>query len=304
MLNLSTHQLHVFLVAAETLNFTQAAQRLQMTQPSVSQHIQALEEHFGLQLFVRSGRSIELTDAGMALIPLAREMVYLSIHLEEAMATLKGGVHGHLVVGCSTSTGRYILPKLLADFHRQYPYVRVTCQVISQELALQLLAEGKIHIALASNPPFCQDTAFRKFSKERIILITHPDHPWALRDNIEPFELQNADYILPEEGSEIHAAVGEALAIAGVSIYHFKTLISLGSLEAIALSVQEGLGVGFVPELVVTRLVEDKVIPVKVRGLEITQDVYIGYNTRRPATAAQEAFWQFTVDVRNTVYAG
>jgi DNA-binding transcriptional LysR family regulator len=296
MLNLSTHQLNVFLVAAETLNFTQAAQLLQITQPSVSQHIQALEEHFGLQLFLRSGRSIELTDAGMVLIPLAREMVYLSTHLEETMASLKGNVHGHLIVGCSTSTGRYLLPKMLASFHHQYPQVRATCQVTTQAQALQMLKEGKVHLALASDPPFVQDIEIRKITREAVILVVHPRHPWAKRNEINLKDLKEADFILPEEGSETHAAVREALAELGYSIYQLNTLVSLGSLEAIALSVQEGLGVGFVPELIVRRLVQNKVVVVKVSGLNVGRDVYVARNASRPATQAQNAFWDLIVN--------
>ena len=90
MLNLNTNQLNVFLAAAETLNFTKAAQRLQVTQPSVSQQIQALEEHIGQTLFLRTGKTVELTDAGLVLIPLAREMTFLTIHIEETMASFKG----------------------------------------------------------------------------------------------------------------------------------------------------------------------------------------------------------------------
>lgn len=293
MLSLNTHQLAVFLAAAETLNFTQAAQRLQVTQPSVSQNIQALEEHFGLELFVRSGRNIELTDAGLALVPLAREMVYLSSHLEETMASLVGGVHGHLIVGCSTSTGRYILPKLLARFHRQYPQVRATCHVAPQAESLQGLVEGRLHLAMACEPPFHQDIEFRKFAREKIVLIVPLDHPWAHKERLEGGDLCAADFILPNEGSEVHGAIREGLAQLGYSIYKLNTIISLGSLEAIALSVQEGLGVGFVPELVVTRLVKNRVAVVNLAGLSICRDVYIGRNMRRPASAAQNAFWEF-----------
>ena len=88
---LDVHQLNVFLMAAETLSFTQAAQQLHMTQPSVSQHIQGLEHHFDTQLFFRNGRNLELTDAGMALLPLTKEAVMLSQRIDETMASLKGG---------------------------------------------------------------------------------------------------------------------------------------------------------------------------------------------------------------------
>ncbi len=291
MSGLNTHQIHIFLIAAETLNFTHTAQQLEITQPSISQHIQALEDHFGLPLFSRSGRNIELTDAGAALIPLAREFVYLSTHIDEMMASLKGDIHGHLVVGCSTPTGRYILPKLLAAFHHQFPQVKATCMVATQSQALKMLSEGKVHLALASDPPLVADIDYQKVTTEHIILIVHPDHPWAKRNCIDVVDLVDADYIMPDEGSDTHAAVREALAEKGISIYQLNTLISLGSLEAIAFSVQEGLGVGFIPEIIASRLVKNMVVPVDVQGLQINRNVYIARNTRRPATGAQSAFW-------------
>lgn len=296
MASLNTHQLHVFLIAAETLNFTQAAQQLRMTQPSVSQHIQALEEHFGQELFVRTGRTIELSDAGAALIPLAREIVYSNSRLEEMMASLKGEVQGHLIVSCSTSTGRYLLPKILANFHCQYPQVRATCQVSRRDQAIKRLVEGKVHIALVSEPPFIADIRFEKIADERVLLIVPAAHPWAKRDFINASEIYESDFILPEESNDLYRLIHDKLAEAGVSILELRNLVSLGSLEAIALSVQEGLGVGFVPEIMAHRLVNGRVKLVEVAGLNISQEVFIGRNLNRPATAAQEAFWEMVLE--------
>jgi DNA-binding transcriptional LysR family regulator len=290
---LNAHQLNVFLTAAENLNFTQAATQLNMSQPSISQHIQALEHHFGLDLFYRSGRSIELTDAGLALLPLAREFIYLSTHIEETMASIKGDVYGHLMVGCSTTTGRYILPQLLANFHREYPQVRATCQVASQKLALQMLREGKVHLALTSTPKLCKEAEFRKFITDQTLLIVPMNHAWAEKGWITPQELTNTQFILPDEGSETHTAVREALASVGISIYQLKSVMELGSAEAIALSVQEGLGAGFVSNIVVNRLVYDRVKIIEIQDLNIMQDVYICRHPGRPQSNAQTAFWEF-----------
>jgi DNA-binding transcriptional LysR family regulator len=296
MSNLNVHQLNVFLAAAETLNFTRAAEHLEITQPSVSQHIQSLEEHFDLPLFLRSGRNIELTEGGLALIPLARELVYLSIHIEETMASLKGDIHGHLIVGCSTSAGRYLLPKLLASLHTEYPQVRATCRVTTQAQALKMLQEGKVHLALASSPPFIADIEFRKVTEEAIVFVTPLEHPWARRDTIELSDLVDGDFILPEEGSEIHSAVREALSNRQFSIYKLDTLVYLGSLEAIALSIQEGLGVGFLPELIVDRLVKGNVKIVPIKNFSLERGIFVARNKVRPSTAAQDAFWELIVD--------
>ena len=291
---LDAHQLNVFLVAAETLNFTEAAQKLHMSQPSVSQHIQSLEQQFGLTLFNRAGRHLELTDAGTALVPLAREMVGRSIQIKETMESLKGDVYGHMLVGCSTTPGKYVLPQLLAEFHRHHPRVRVTCQVAPQKTTLQLLCDGEVHFALASEYLIsCKDVEFRQFMTDPVVLICPLDHPWATRQEIEPAELRETDFIVREENSGTRNAVRMAMEVHGLAEDELNVLLTLGSSEAIAIAVQEGIGVGFVSSMVYTRLVENRVATVRVRGMNIEREIYIGRNTRIPASAAQAAFWGF-----------
>jgi DNA-binding transcriptional LysR family regulator len=291
---LDAHQLNVFKVAAETLNFTKTAKILHMTQPSVSQHIQALENHFNTPLFFRNGRHIELTDAGEALVPLARDMVNVSIHIDEMMKSLKGAVYGHLMVCCSTTPGKYVLPQLLARFHRRYPQVRVTCQVTAQKDAIHRLCEGEVHLALTSTPTEFPNAAdFHLFLCDPLVLIAPLDHPWAERGEIDPFELLDSDFIMREDTSGTFIAVSEGLADVGINVHDFNVLLTLGNSEAIALSVQEGVGVGFVSEMVVDKLCRDKVAVIKLRGLNLCRDIYIGQQTRLPTSTAQNAFWKF-----------
>ena len=296
---LDAHQLHVFLAAAETLNFSLAAKRLHMTQPSVSQHVQTLEQHFNTPLFLRSGRHVELTDAGQALLPLSREMVSLSVRIDETMRSLKGDVCGHLLVGCSTTPGKYIVPHLLAEFLRMHPHVQASCYVMARQNALQLLSKGDVHLALASARDFSRDFEFRKFLSDAIALIVPLNHPWASRDGIDPEELLDANFILREEGCGTYNAVRDGLLGVGISMDQLRTALTLGNSEAIALAVQEGIGVAFVSEMVVTRLVKDSVALVQVRGLDLSQDIYIGRHIHRPATAAQNAFWEYVTTTNN-----
>lgn len=291
---LDTHQLNVFLVAAETLNFTQAAQRLHMSQPSVSQHIQSLEQHFEQPLFIRSGRRIELSDAGSALFPMARELVNRSIQIEETMRSLEGEVHGHLLVGCSTTPGKYILPHLLARFHKLHPKVRVSCHVASQNQALEMAIEGDVHFALVSTPRLAvRDLELRKFMTDEIVLIAPVYHPWASRGEILPEELKEGVFIMREETAGTNSAVREALQKANIDLDELNTLMVLGNSEAIALAVREGLGLGFVSAVVVERLAKGNVAPIQIRGVKIEREIFVGRHTRKPATIAQRAFWKF-----------
>lgn len=290
---LDAHRLNVFVTAAETLNFTHAARELNISQPSVSQHIQELEAHFGTTLFVRRGRILSLTDAGMALLPLAHEMVRLSIRIDEKMESLKGDVYGHLMVGCTTTPGRYILPGLLAKFLSRHPKVEATCHVSSRQRAVELLCEGQLHVALAGARDFDREIEYCRFMSEPIWLIAPLDHPWARAGVIHAQDLTQASFIMREEGSGTRAALVEGLNQVGMSLDQLQTVLTLGSSEAIALSVQQGIGVGFVSKTVVERLVPDGVAVVEVRDLPLAQDIYIGRQPRRPATTAQAAFWEF-----------
>ena len=291
---LDTHQLNVFITAAEVLSFSEAARRLHMSQPSVSQHIQSLERHFEKELFIRTGRHVILSDAGRALLPLARDMVNRSFDIEETMRSLDGEIYGHLHVGCSTTPGKYILPHLLARFHRLHQQVKVTCHVAPQEQALEMLCNDEIHFSVASAPYLvCRDVELWRYMTDPVVLIAPTDHPWARRGQIEPDELRDGVFIMREPGSGTRAAVNAGLAEFGLNLEELETLLVLGNPEAIALAVQEGLGVGFVSSIVVTKLIQDGVAVVRIRGLEIEREIYIGRHALRPPSLAQAAFWEF-----------
>jgi len=297
---LDAHQMNVFLTAAQTLNFSEAGRRLHMTQPSVSQHIQTLERHFNTQLFVRSGRHLSLSEAGEALLPLAREFISLSVQIEESMASLQGYVHGHLQFGCSTTAGKYILPKLLAGFRDIHPHVQITCHVRDNATAIQMLIEGKVNLALAHERVNFRDVEFRKFMDDPVVLAVYPDHPWASRSVLQPEELLEGDFILREEGAGSRTELAKGLPEIGLSLDQLRTVMVLGNSEAISLAVQEGIGVSFLSRLVVRAPASrGELVAVEIEGLHLAQEIWIGRNLHQAATRAQAAFWSFVHDPNN-----
>jgi DNA-binding transcriptional LysR family regulator len=291
---LDPHQLRVFLVAAETLNFSRAAERLHMSQPSVTQHIQLLESHFDVPLFIRSGRKLSLSETGFALVPLARKLVSLSIETDEKMDALRTQIHGNIIIACSTTPGKYILPVLLADFMHKYPQVQARCEIHSRDKALDLLEQGKVHLALSNSlTEFNQDIEFFKFISDPVVLIAPLSHPWASRGEIDPCDLFSTRFVLREETSGTFRAVQVGLAGLGINVSDLKTILTLGNSEAIAISVQQDVGVGFVSQMVVNHIVDGKVAQIKVKGLEISQDVYLCRHRLHPFGSLQNAFWEF-----------
>jgi DNA-binding transcriptional LysR family regulator len=150
---LELYELNVFVQAAETLSFTAAAARLNVSQPAVSMQISNLEKRLNTSLFDRSGRNIKLTEATEVLLPLAREIRSFGTHIEETMASVYGTLKGHLQIACSTSAGKYILPHLIARFRQLHPQVRVTVGICSLDGAVEQVCDGRCHWASSAARP-------------------------------------------------------------------------------------------------------------------------------------------------------
>lgn len=292
---LDAHQLNIFLVAAETLNFTQAAERLHMSQPSISQHIRALEKHFGEDLFIRQGRSLILSDAGRVLIPLAQQFVKQSTRINEAMSSLKGYIKGRIDIGCNATSGRYILPSYFAKFHNLYPEVTISCQTDICDTPIESLRNGNLHF-LFTNQGKTIEPCFEisEILQEEIVLIAPHDHPWAKRDEIEVEELLTETFILPGGNTNTYIQVNLALAEKNLSLLQLDSFLTLSNAEAIALSVEKGLGLSFSPKIIASTI--SKVAIISVKDLHIVQKLIIIRDRTQLSTAARDAFWDYIIN--------
>lgn len=300
---LNVHQLNVFVTAAETLNFTKTARRLHLTQSSVSQHIKALESQLDVSLFLRKGRKLEITDEGEVLLPMAREVIEGSIRAAERMKLMKKEVHGHLIVGCNTAPGKYVLPLLLSKFNEEYPLVRFTCQVLPQEQALAKLADGDIQFIFTDAGELHHGSAeFQLYLHEPLVLIAPDGHPWVELGQIEPEDLYEGRFIMREPGSGTYTNVKRALGEVGIDADKLNVYMEMGTSEAIALAVQQGLGVGFISRMILHKICQDSVSTVRVRGLDIIQNIYFGRQIVQPASSAQVAFWEFICNLDTSVF--
>jgi DNA-binding transcriptional LysR family regulator len=291
---LNVHEMNVFLAAAETQNFSEAARQLHMTQPAVSMQIQSLEQRLGVDLFERSGRRIQLSEAGETLMPMARELVSMSLNIEEAMKSWGGQVVGHLKLGCSTTAGKYILPQLIARFRRMHPRVHVTVYNSGRDQVMDMLCDGTTHISVVSSLVNCRDAEFQPFFTDRAVLIVPVDHPWANRSSIKSRELCEVDFIMRDDTAGTRQVMVEGLLEQGIHLDDLNVVMELGNAEAIEMAVEEGIGVSIVSRLVAQRGVDlGRIKVVEVEELNLERKIYMAYNIRRAATSAQTEFWNF-----------
>ncbi len=291
---LDPHQLRIFLAAAETLNFTRAANQLHMSQPSVTQHIKLLESHFEAPLFIRQKNRLLLSETGHALVPLARNLVSLSLETDKKMDILLRQVHGKLILECSTTPGKYVLPVHLAGFMAQYPNVEARCEIHPRQNALELLEQGLVHFALSNSlDEFNENIDYKLFIEDPVVLIAPKNHHLAGQRLINPEQLLLERFIMREEVSGTYRSVKTALADVGLNICDLKTVLTLGNSEAIAIAVQKGVGLGFVSQVVVDYLVQEKVAQIQIRDVEIFQRVYLARHRLQRFGSLQKAFWEF-----------
>jgi DNA-binding transcriptional LysR family regulator len=289
---LDAHQLNIFLVAAETLNFTQAAERLHMSQPSVSQHIRSLEKHFDEVLFIRQGRSLILSDAGRILIPLARQFVKQSTRINEAMSSLKGHIKGRISIGCNAISGGYVLPVFFNQFHELYPEVTISCLTNMCDSPYGSLRNGNLHFLftnLGRHVEPCYEV--KQLLTEEIVLITPLDHSWAGREFVEVEELLEEKFILPGENTLTYEKVNSALAPKNFSLLQLNSFLTLSNTEAITISVGKGLGVSFCSKIIASTFGNVAIVPIK--DIDIMLDLSILRDRTQLSTGARDAFWEF-----------
>ncbi|MFF8868337.1 LysR family transcriptional regulator [Streptomyces sp. NPDC015139] len=201
-MTLDLHRLWIFMQVVENQGFSAAAQKLYMSQPSVSNQVRRLEESLRTTLIDRSGARMRPTPEGELLRDYGKRIFLLS---EEAIAEIdriRGMESGRLLVGGSTSAGTYLLPDLVARFRQMYPAIEIHVLVDNNENVREHLLNGNVGIAVvagvSSEPRFTSE----KILEERMVIVAHGDHYLARGTAISLKELSGERFLMREPGSQ------------------------------------------------------------------------------------------------------
>ena len=289
--------LKVFLAVAEHSSFSEAGRQLHISQPAVSQITQGLEKQLGVRLFVRNGRNAQLTEAGQTLVPMGRELLAANQRVEQTMLSLQKDVGGEIDIGCSTASGKYLLPGLIARFRRQHQQVRFNVVVTSRDSVMKKLLDGDVTFGVSSKQIENADLEYQDFFVDNIILIVPAGHPWAKFRKIYPDDLLGETFILREEFAGTREVMMDGLQKQDISPDMLNVAMVLGNAEAIEMAVGEGLGIAFVSRLAASRGLElGRVVEVDVEGMQLTRNIYFIRNRKQSLNRAQAEFWKFIND--------
>jgi DNA-binding transcriptional LysR family regulator len=300
---LENFRLRVFRAVAEEMSFRKAAEVLHLSQPAVSQHVRALEEEAGVQLFDRArgaghGSHITLTEAGRVLLGYANAAAEMMVEAQRALATLNDEADGPLKLGASTTVAQYLLPRILGVFLKQYPQVKLSLVSGNTEQIVEAVAEKKVVLGIIEGPAMRRDVKTERMAQDEMVLIVSPNHAWALRKGraIEGVELAKVPLLLRERGSGSRRVVERALKKMGLPLRSLQVAVELDSTEAIISGVEAELGVGFVSLWALgkaLRLGTVKVVAVK--GLEMRRDFSFVRLAGAEMTGAAAAFQRFAM---------
>lgn len=292
---IGARELEVFLAAAEYENFSAAARKLNMSQPSVSFQIQSLEQQLKVELFQRTGTRIQLTQAGRDLLPIANEMMNLSCQIEDIIQGQQSIVTGSLRIGCTTTPGRYILPVLIGSFRERYPGVQAFVEVnMNRRMMEEKLLAKELQFAIFGLPPRSSRLEVEPIYTDELVLITAASHPWASREQLAVEELRTANWIMREPGAATRQLMLTSLAERGIDAEDLTVAMQLGGPEAVVVAVENGYGVSFVSRVAARCSLElGKIKTVQVEGLSICRQILMARNPRGASTRLQEHFREF-----------
>lgn len=314
---MTLEQLRIFLAVAEHLHFTRAADALYISQPAVSAAIQNLEDEYGVKLFHRIGRRIEITDAGKLLQIEAQKILDQVILMERGLRELNNLQRGELKIGSSLTLGNYWLPEKISQFKRQYPGIYVNCVLANAEEICEGTATGFFDIGLVTGEvqSSLQDVLEQTpVGSDRLLIVVGKSHPWFDRGHISLNELTDTGWVMREAGSGTQKIFEQALQDWGIHPTQLTILLNLNSSEMVKAVVESGVGAAAIPELMVKKELQLDILrsvqikasenePERRRGnpnfahsrVEIVQPILMVKHRQRFQTRLSTAFEQLLV---------
>ncbi len=287
---MTIRQLEVFLGVTQAKSFSRAAERIHLSQPTLSEHMRELEEELGVRLFVRHPRSVSLTEAGRIFGDYATRVVATLAAGRQALAELDGLQRGSLVVGASTTPGTYVLPALIARFRDAYPGITVALRIANSRIVEERIRDGDVDVAVIGGHMLGPgERCVTAGIGDELQLIVRAKHPIGAK--ISGAKLSREPLLIREEGSATRQVTERALREAGIIV---RPAMELDHTETIKRAVLAGLGIAFVSRYAIEDEVRARRLRVvAVERLKIRRHFHVIHDERRPLSASARAFVGF-----------
>ncbi len=286
-------QLESFVMIAKVKSFSKAADKLFLTQPTISNHIHNLEKELGTALFNRTNKNITLTNAGEILFKYAVSILNKRDHAFFSLNAYKGRIEGILEIASSSIPEQYYLTELMCSFSKKYPDVKYNLMKYDTKKVIDKLNLGEIDFGIVGAKKESPQLDYMDIMDDEIVLVA-PTSGIFDSDTIALEALKETQVIMREEGSGTRAVVESALKSHGVAYSDLNVVAEIESTETIKKLVINGLGVSFISKKALEyELQNNQLKVIHVKDLDITRKFYFVYHTKRVLSPLSEAFKEY-----------
>lgn len=299
MMNIELRHLRYFIAVAEELHFGRAAERLRISQPPLSQQIQALELQIGARLLLRNNRNVSLTPAGEMFLRNAYQVLSQVEDAAAQAARIHRGEIGELTLGF-TSSSPFIgaVSRSLKHFRQLHPHVHLQMAEINSRQQIEPLLDGKLDLGIMRNTRLPDGLDYRLLLDEPLVAVLPEDHPLAKHAELEVQALADQPFVFfsREVGTALYDEILSLLSGAGITPYITQ---EVGEAMTIVGLVSTGLGVSILPASFM-RINVDGVKYVPLTDPEFISQVWLVNHHHRPLSAPAQALMTLLLDFHKT----
>jgi DNA-binding transcriptional LysR family regulator len=286
--------LKTFLTVSRTHSFSIAAKELRTSQGTVSNHIAALEEYFNTELFRRTVKGVEVTDAGKILQETAEKILGEVEGAKANITSAKGKIAGLIRIVASTIPEEHILPSIIAEFQDKYPDVKFRIKAEDSIMSLLSLQNNDADFAAVGtirgyNGKF--DAV--EVGKEELVLIIPCSHELSKRKSVKLNEILKYPYINREETSGTRKEIEKMFEVSNIAFSKLNITLELGSTESVITAVSEGRGISIISSIASKKAQAAGLVKIlKIENANTTRKLYM-VRPKRPLLKTSAAFWGF-----------
>lgn len=293
--NITIQQLQSLVNVVEERSFSRAAKKMRLSQPSLTKHIQHLEDIVGARVMVRKQTGVSLTPEGKIVYESAKRIFRMIDETGEKIARMHENESGNLYIAASTIPATYILPRLIHTFKASYPEINCFVKTRDSEETIAMILDDEAEIGFIGRPLEHRKLYAESLWKDKMILVVPQKHKWEGRKSVNIDEVSVEPFIIREHGSATRATLEKYLhEKKKKTLSTFNVTGEMGSSEAVKESVLAGLGISIISHHAVKREIESGLlIEMPVKNCRIERNFYVIYKKQLNLMNHHRLFFDF-----------
>lgn len=273
MLNLN--QIKTFITVIEEGSLSAAADKLKLTQPAVSLHIQNMEDYFGVNLLNRRGREMELTPVGETLFREGKNLISTYDKIENDIFSEIFRSKNRIMIGAGPIMTDYVIPHMMGFFKKNHPGIDLVAEPMETDNIVKGVLDHSLDIGFVGYNVKNNKLLVEEWIKDDVMLIVPLDHPFAIKKYISLDELKGQEFVWHKEFTGLKRFFEEKIRQAGKDIDITPSII-VSSTMSVLTSVQAGLGISVISKCVAEKPIQSGMVTsVPIKDLSLTRNLYI-----------------------------